>query len=613
MAKNMADEQETNFPWLTVEIALYALILCLALMVRLGNVGARIMEVPEAAQSLQAWQLANGELPAGSYSPLLLTGQATLFFLFGASDALARFWPALFGGAMVLLPYLMRPVLGRYGALVAALALAVSPTLVYSARLANGVSILVACTLGAIALWLAYRQQRRAWQLTALVVLAALAVLADLRAISVLVGLAVAWAVERFVFQHDLLALAVQHQAGEEDERISAQAGSRSWGKLALAGGLTFAVLSTAFLFNPSGLGAWADFPASWARHFALVINGQPWHYPLGALFLYEPFLLFFGIVGAATVFSRRAPGSQESSAAHGTRGTRETAGRQRSEMQVFLWMALVWLIVALAAGGRDAGDVALICVPLALFAGYAIGELVENWREEAHLRREGVFVLVLLVLLAYVSMQGAFYARALYLNLAEAGQFLWFWLLAVALFVVLAGMSMAWFGFDLTWRIVGAALSVILVLGAFSGMIGLNFSHVNDPRELHVHVTSDVGLRDTLDTMADLSYHIRGNPKAISLTVEADLGPVWTWYLRDWEDVTYVDALSSAVSTPMVLSGQGSWKPAESYVGQDFITRVWWQPSQLIANDQLTWWLYRKTVDKPIAVQNVVLWIKEQ
>ena len=65
-------------------------------------------------------------------------------------------------------------------------------------------------------------------------------------------------------------------------------------------------LVATALAFNPGGLGAWADFLAAWFSHLTPVVNGQPWYYPLLALVLYEPFVLFFGLIGGVTLLVQR-------------------------------------------------------------------------------------------------------------------------------------------------------------------------------------------------------------------------------------------------------------------------------------------------------------------
>ena len=570
-----ATTEKTAFSWLTTEIALYGAIVCLALALRLGGLDIRVMDVPEADQAWQSWQLARGGVPEGSYSPLLLSIQALSFALFGATDIIARLLPALVGSAMVVLPYWMRAHLGRFGSLAAALSIAVSPTLVYSARYGDGVTLLIACALGAGALWMAYRRDRHQAYLYAIAVLGALALLADPRVIGLAIALIIAWAIERYIWKRNL-GLGTEHAV--------------PWKTLGPIAGVTLVLVATALSFNPSGLAAWADFPSIWAARLVPVVNGQPWYYALGALLLYEPFLLVFGALGAVDLIIRR------------------------DKAAILIWMALVALVLALLAGGRDAGDVALICALLALLIGRAIDNLVVNWQSDARISREGLYVLVGLGIMAYVGIESSFYARATYLSLEEAPQFLWFLLLAVLLIAILVGLLAVWYGRAVAWRSGGAVVALVLLACAFSTTTSLNFEHANDPRELHVLVASDEGTRDALASLADLSDHMRGHPWAAPVTVEARLGPVWLWYLRDREDVRVVEQLTSSVDTPFVLALAGEHPVlGEQYIGQDFVTRTFWRPRELLDTDRVSWWLYRKSAVDPEPVQEVILWMQAE
>ncbi len=581
MQEQNVHEKPASFSWVTVEVALYGILLIVALALRLGALGARIMDVSEARSAWQAWQLAGGGAPDGDYSPLLLTGQTLLFVLFGAGDAAARLWPALFGSAMVVWPYFVRSRLGRWGAWTSALVLAVSPTLVYSSRYGDGAMLLTACTLGAVLLWLRGRGETRAearpayWG--AIAALAAGALLADPRVIAVLIAFALAWAVEKFLFARNMFA-------GDAERPVDGR-------RLAITLGATLALLATACAFNPRGLGVWADFPTQWAAHLAPVVNGQPWHYPLSVLFLYEPLLLVFGAIGAIDLLIRR------------------------DELSILTWMAVLLLAVALLSGGRDAGDVALVCALLALPVGRAVENLIDSWRREARLAREGAFVAVALVILVYLAFETTLYARALYIARPEAGQFLWLWLLAVSLILVLGGLYLAWFGQASTWRAGGAVLALVLVLLSFSMAVGLNFRNASNPRELHVRAASDEGVRDVLDVMRTISAQRYGYPISAPVTVEAGLGALWRWYLRDWERVEFVERLTPEVQTPMVLTSVARSSPTlgDRYTGQDFVTRQWWQPEQLASNDQLTWLLYRQSVTLPVKSERVILWVKAE
>lgn len=577
MVEQAGIEERRAWSWLTTELALYGLILALALALRLSSLSLRVMSTAEATQTWQAWGFVHGETPGGAYSPLLLSLQAFVFAFLGSSDALARLLPALLGSALVIWPFWLRPYLGRYGALAASLILAISPTLVYSARYADGVAPLTAFTVGVVALWLAYRRDRRPSYLFAIAALLALGAISDPRAIGVLLVLAVAWGVERFAFGRNLL-----------DTPGAPVVNWRSWAIVAVG---TLLLTATALTFNPNGLGAWADYPRAWVQHLSPVANGQPWYYPLIALLMYEPLLLLFAVIGAVDL----------------------VAGR--SEGRVLIWIGLGMLVLSVVAGGRGPGDVALTCAPLALLAGRAIGNLLESWSAEARRRREGLYLGIGLAIAVYVAFETAFYAFALHRSVPQAQQFLWFWILAVAVGMVLAGLVLAWHGSTVTWRVGGALIAIVLLLATFSAAVGLNFRRANDPRELHARTVSDEGIHDALDVLERVSFHQSSHPLSTPITVQAAVGPIWRWYLRDWEQVRIVETLTADVNTPLVLSTAQQGQPVlgERYVGQDFVAQAWWQPGRLSGNEQLWWWLYRKSVASAEPTQKVIVWLRAE
>ena len=113
--------------WLTVERAAYAGIVVLALGLRLYGLGRVPLGPAEAAQALPAWAAVAGQpYDLTGVSPLLFGLQWLLFGLFGAGNAVARLWPALFGGLAPLLFYALRDRLTRGGALMGGLLWAIS-------------------------------------------------------------------------------------------------------------------------------------------------------------------------------------------------------------------------------------------------------------------------------------------------------------------------------------------------------------------------------------------------------------------------------------------------------------------------------------------------------
>ena len=120
-----------------------------ALVLRLLELSGRPMHYDEAIHLHYGWKLANsaGVLlgwpwifgtdyvhSAWMHGPFQIEMTAVIFTVLGDSDFTSRFGYALFGTALVGLPYFLRNHIGRRGALIAAVMLALSPALLYFSR-----------------------------------------------------------------------------------------------------------------------------------------------------------------------------------------------------------------------------------------------------------------------------------------------------------------------------------------------------------------------------------------------------------------------------------------------------------------------------------------------
>ena len=115
----------------------YAVIALAALGLRLWELDGRTMHYDESLHAHYAWRLAIGDGYSHSpwmHGPFQVHLVAGVFKLFSDSDFTARLGYVLFGSALVALPYFLRTYLGRAGALVTSVLLALSPTLLYLSR-----------------------------------------------------------------------------------------------------------------------------------------------------------------------------------------------------------------------------------------------------------------------------------------------------------------------------------------------------------------------------------------------------------------------------------------------------------------------------------------------
>ncbi len=135
---------KTNWPryW---ELSVYALIILAAAGLRFWDLGSRAIGHDESEHAQFSWYLYNGggythdpmmhgpfkfDAVAFIWKGLSFLSSAPFLSSFahwGPSDYTVRILPAIFGTALVALPYFFRGHIGRVGALFAALFLAFSP------------------------------------------------------------------------------------------------------------------------------------------------------------------------------------------------------------------------------------------------------------------------------------------------------------------------------------------------------------------------------------------------------------------------------------------------------------------------------------------------------
>ena len=147
-----------------LELAGYALLVATALGMRLWDLGGRTLHYDEILHAWYSWVFSEG----GTYhhtplmhGPFLFHAAAGSYFLFGSSDAVARLLPAMFGVALVGMPFFLRQELGRAGALVTAVLLMVSPSMLYFSRFIRNDIYMAVWVLGLVIIMWRYIHRPR--------------------------------------------------------------------------------------------------------------------------------------------------------------------------------------------------------------------------------------------------------------------------------------------------------------------------------------------------------------------------------------------------------------------------------------------------------------------
>ncbi|HEY4694238.1 MAG TPA: hypothetical protein VIH16_12435 [Bellilinea sp.] len=522
----------------------------------------------EAINALQALTGAQGgeHLIGGEAGYVLLT--TAWFFLFGAGDGIARFWPALAGAALALTPWLFRRHLGEKAALLLCFGLAVDAGWTAVSRQAHGMTLAGLFIILALAA-LVNKKSRLLGVLTALALLGGPAFWLGA------IGLGAAYALYKLVFQP-------QQIQSEEDEaeEIGIFEGI-NWKTAGIWFGGAALACGTLLFIIPNGLNSvfngFAQYFINWSKPGDLNI----WRLLLGFV-ISQPIGFLFGAIGLLRMF------------------------RSRNSLDIFL---AVWWLTALALvllnPGREmiqAGWASLPILALASrqLAGLLTTEVQGRWTAIAY----SIIVVVLLVF-AWLNFIAYFQAAR-----PEVSTLI---RVVTTIFPVLlligAAIVIRWFWSEETagqgalWGLVA-----VLALWSFSaawGNTGLGANPAGQIWRVDALVDEVDLLKTTVNELSTWKTNVAGE---LELVVEGIDSPALRWALRDYSQIKYVTSTASASSPAMLITGdKPSPELAETYRGQDFVLEI--NPSwQMSFDEWLQWAAYKKV---PVSKTMVVLWAR--
>ncbi len=567
----------------TTEAVLYAAILGVAAVLRLWNLAASPLSTREAAQAIAAFN--GAPMPAGG-SPLLFGINQLLFGIFGATvnDSGVRLAAALIGTIMVLLPFLFRSAIGRYGALAAALMLAISPTMVAASRSLDGSIVAAACALAAVGFGLRYFTAQQRIDLVGLAVAVGLGLTSGPGAMTIVIILIPAlWIVYRWIASDDDRAKLQQLRQESHTLRDAV-----------LIGGVTCVLAATTLLLRPTGMAGVPEVLSAWLGAWSAVDS-------IGALRLfqilivYEPLILLFGLAGLVAAL-RRLTGLAA----------------------LLSFWTIGGLFIALLQPGRQVLDLTLVLTPLALLGGLLANRVACDLEAHGTRRAEGLFWIVAMVVLGFAAINSSQTAAgvvssSLFLGVPMSlATSLSVGILLLA--IVLCGVFVLLIGWRATLRAGSVTLFAVLAVMSFSSAWNLTQVRPGDPRELlwgPVATTLDVrALREAIEAASKRRTGFLDQAQ-VAVTLPQD-DPVLRWYTRDFKRVEYNSVVSDLA--PIIVAPLGSTFPpfvTDTYQGQQFKTQTSWEPSQLTDSDFLRWRLYRESNTAPLPTQTYVVWVK--
>jgi len=554
-----------RFNW---EMAPYLLLAAIALGMRLWDLGYRAISHDESLHALYSWYLYQ-DWPRGyehmpmMHGPFQFFGTALNFFLFGDSDFTARLLPALFGTALVMLPYFLRRQLGRWGSLAVAILLAFSPAMLYFSRYTrNDIYIAFWSLLLVIFMW-RYFEQRKARYLylsaatlslsfctkevsyVTVVIFASFLLIVSAKEVIARVG-------RRFDFHNlsapaeylillgtlslPLFAAAIELIPGVDISPgvlwpkvlsvvllffVSAAIGLRwnvrRWLLSALIFYGIFTLLYTSFFTHifSFGSGMW-DSMDYWIVQQDVARGGQPWYYYLLLLSWYEFLPLILATIGAIYYTIKG---------------------------DLFSRFLVYWVVVSLIIYSLFGEKMPWLSLHMALPVILLGGRFIGGWFQAVDWRR----------------------FRSVFLRAATV----------LALFLL----------FSFTVKVACQAA----------------YQQGDSPPQMlaYAGISADVPrIMDQIEAVAEQ----RGEGRELEITVDSALTWPWYWYLRDYKNVDYPDL--SAIGQPprgsVLLLSVGNEQAAQPYLekygeGREFHQLLWfpeeYREYHLFDSDSWRWW----------------------
>ena len=597
------------------EIALYGLLVIVALVMRLWELGARAFHYDEILHTFYSWNFAQGHGYTHSpmmHGPFQFDGTALTFFLFGDSDFTARLLPAIFGTALVALPYFLRRQLGRWGSLAVATLFAFSPMLLYFSRYArNDIYILFWTLLMVVCMWRYFEERKSRYLYIGAAALSLSFCTKEVTYITVgifalfLLIVSAKELLTRVRKRFDLKDLSAPAEylilmgtlslplfgafiqlipgvdLGSDLSNvwvkvlvvflfaISAAIGlrwnPRRWLISALIFYGIFALLYTTFFTNMPGFasGIWGTVDY-WIEQQGVARGGQPWYYYIMILPIYEFLPLVFASIGAiyysikGNLFSR------------------------------FLVCWAVLSLITYSFSGEKMPWLSLhIALPIILMGGMFIGRLLQGfeWR------------------VVRSSVKRVF--NILATHLFHGG---------MLIEKFLQGLEWRW---ARAWAMRGVTVLALLVLFPFSVHVACQESYQkgDEPPQmlLYAGISSDVPL--IMDRIEELAEET-GEGKGIPINLDYDLYWLWQWYLRGYTNVDY--SIEQPNSLVLILSAGHESAVNESclekYGEGERINLLIWFPEEYRDFDLGWWWgyfLHRETLGPYWTTEGIVYFLK--
>jgi uncharacterized protein (TIGR03663 family) len=548
-----------------------------ALASRLWMLGARVMSHDESLHVYYSWLLSTGKGFTHNpmmHGPFLFEATALMDTIFGASDFTSRLVPAFLGiFIVVFVPQLLKPWLGRLGALAASSLFLISPFVLYFSRyIRHDIQVIAWVLLAVIAIfrYIANRNDHDLMLLTVALALMLstmeisfiyLAILAGFLVLKLFAERRLSWKTWREAPEFDLLIIIttlgaffssplallvinpllnkiigapfvdIQVLSAQSVDWLNGSNGIRLGGLFALfaIGAVTIGIwwdrkrwlkiaslfalitipLFTTFFTNPAGLGTGFIGSLGYWLSQQDVARGSQPWYYYLVVFPLYEYLPLLGGLLAGVIFALRY---------------KVISILQRTFILFLGWWAILILIGLSLAGEKMPWLSTHITIPFILLTGWLVGQLIEG--SIIHSNPENI------------------------------------------LKSILRWAALASFG--------------ILALATVRTTFAANYINYDYTTEFIDYAHGAPGVKWALNDISAIANHT-GEGKELKVAFDDEVSWPMTWYLRDYRNQAFYGATPNrqALDAPIVIAGPKNWGKVEAILGNRYhrfeLIRMWW------------------------------------
>jgi hypothetical protein len=545
----------------------FILLFLLSVILRFNNLHLPLLDDQEAAIALKAASGSSSFLAGMSGEPGLSSMLSLIFAIFGKSEVTARILAAIFGSAIIIIPFLFRKVLGKETSFILSALLMFDPGLIAFSRLVNGAVI----SISGLLLVVGFIFNRKY-------------ILAGIAGGLALLGSPILWPGMLAIGM--ALWLSGFEKNNDEDgiERnepilASIPRASRTYGIIAFA--VTILVDGTVFFIRPEGLSAPLVNLTAYLKGWT-VSAGVPFSLMLFSFILYQPFALLFGLI----------------------EGFYSSRNGDRVASFLLRWFFLS-VLLAVVYPSKNMDSIILSFIPLlTLFARF----INRTWQslEKPDLAALGQMVLVILLIpFAWMNI--------IVLRFPIEGQDATLRLAAVAgsLILLILSSVLIRFGWPIKQSETGLFLGFTVIICIFT------FSSAWRSTGLGKYPQAELwryaGVSDELDllvgTTGDMSEWNKVSRQGIDIAVVNYPSPSLIWALRDFTNVKE-DLYLPVSSNPSIVITAAEEVPAlaKAYRGQDIVLTRKTSWSLILPEEWIKWYAFREV---PQEKQQVILWAR--